>query len=257
MVYRYNTYLELTYFSNDTLFAFSIHFESLQFSLQGSLAMNSPFLTILILFLPRTNSSNVPWNFLSAFDKSVLDWINYSIISIDLDDAFIDIESISSYFEFNSQEKYDSNHFALKVMETQIAKQIMGHLNCSETKGKFVKNPDHSVLVFDKAFSQNDLKWNLFPCLFPLQPYFYILTENETNIMMYEIQVYSKSITLIGSAKTNDPTNIEYFHNDPSERRSDMKGTVVTLKNVAESGAVEFMKDMFYFFQHQFNLEAN
>ena len=92
----------------------------------------------------------------------------------------------------------------------------------------------------------------LFLVSYQISPTFYIVTSNQTHNQVYEVQVYSNILLLIGTSELNDPSNVTYFFPDVYARRSNFNGKELTLKRLF----FPFMMDIFHLFQDEFNFET-
>ena len=159
-----------------------------------------------------TRASNV-FHFLHAFDKSALDWIHYTTIQFTTD---TEQDLLENYYHdtlitFEDSEP-DQYFHTLVVTSWNTSNEVLENRDCKETKAKFIKDPYTSYLIYDEYFSGQLDTFTSFPCMFQFQPYFFIISKIEGSFHLHEIQVYSKSIFLIGTAKNSNVSDIEYFN---------------------------------------------
>ena len=193
-----------------------------------------------------------PWAFIDAFDKNVLDWIDYTVFQKDSNVDFDLHQHFKSFLAFNEANETTNHHHTLKITNWNISQKVNENQNCNETRGKFVKDPNYSFLIYDETFDPNS-NLGAFNCILPLQPYFYVLTTFNGYYLLYELQVYSNSLYLIGKSSWNNSSTIEYFHQDVFARRKNLKGTNVTTGGDQKG----FMLDLLDLFQAEFNFTPN
>ena len=207
-------------------------------------------LTFLSLFLVSKVEAAFPWTFINAFDKNVLDWMDYTVFQIDSNvDLDLDQLHFDSFLVFNDANQTNHHHHTLKIRNWNISQKVKENQNCNETRGKFVKDPNYSFLIYDETFDPNS---NLGPfnCILPLQPYLYVLTKSNGFYLLYELQVYSNSVYLIGKSSWDNSSAIEYSHPDVFARRKNFKGTTVITMSPK---SMNLMLDLFELFQAEFN----
>ena len=127
----------------------------------------------------------------------------------------------SEYFSsFSNASEKCQNTLVVQPLE-ELVSDLQSVTDCEEEM-YFIKDPFSTLLITAKALIiSNDLykKW---PCLYPLQPYFFLLVDyNESNSTLFEIQIYSKSIQPFGQFIGSE---LKYFV-DIYERRKHFNGT--------------------------------
>ena len=127
----------------------------------------------------------------------------------------------SEYFSlFSNVSEKCQNTLIVQPLE-ELVSDLQSVTDCEEEM-HFIKDPFSTLLFTAKALIiPNDLytKW---PCLYPLQPYFFLLVDyNESNSTLFEIQIYSKSIQPVGQFIGSE---LKHFV-DIYERRKHFNGT--------------------------------
>ena len=207
--------------------------------------MKSYILGLLAFFFQVSKAFQSPWDFLAAFEKDKLDWIDYTAVLIENPDDFeVQFNSSTYYFLFGDPDDENLSHEYLKLVKWNLSERIIEHNDCDQVKGKFIKDPLLSYLIFDESFDGQLSTFKALPCILPYQPYFYILTFNEVFYQLYEVQVYSHNILMIGTSAF-DSTRIEHSHPDVFKRRSDFQQTYVTLKTVGYEGIDAYLFRVF------------
>ena len=217
------------------------------------IGMKSYILGLLAFFFQVSKAFQSPWDFLAAFEKDKLDWIDYTAVLIENPDDFkVQFNSSTYYFLFDDPDDEKLSHNYLKLAKWNISERIIEKDDCNQLKGKFIKDPLLSYLIFDESFDGQLSTFKALPCVLPHQPYFYILTVDEAFYQLYEVQVYSHNIVLIGSS-AYDSTTIEYSHLDVFKRRSDFKQTSLTLMNVRNEFVDNYILGIYEMFEDEFN----
>ena len=216
--------------------------------------MKSYTLGFLTLLFQMSKAFQSPWEFLATFEKGKLDWIDYTAVLIENPDDFkVQFNSSTYYFLFDDPDDEKlSHHNYLKLAKWNISERIMEKDDCNQLKGKFIKDPLLSYVIFDESFDGRLSSFKAFPCILPHQPYFYILTIDQAFYQLYEVQVYSHNILMIGSSP-NDSTIIEHSHSDVFKRRSDFKQTSLTLKTLRTEWTDAYMLGIYKMFEAEFN----
>ena len=215
--------------------------------------MKSYILGLLAILFQVSKAFQSPWEFLAAFEKGKLDWIDYTAILIENPDDFeVQFNSSTYFFLFDDPDDKNLSHNCLKLVKWNLSERIIENNDCDQVKGKFIKDPLLSYLIFDESFDGNLSTFKALPCILPTQPYFYILTIDQAFYQLYEVQVYSHNILMIGTSAF-DSTRIEHSHPDVFKRRSDFQQTYVTLKTVGYEGIDAYMLGIYEMFQDEFN----
>ena len=144
------------------------------------------------------------------------------------------------------------SHEYLKLVKWNLSERLIDNDDCNQVKGKFIKDPLLSYVILDESFDEHLSSFKAFPCILPHQPYFYILTFDEAFYQLYEVQVYSHNIQMIGTSAFNS-TRIEYSHLDVFKRRSDFKQTSLTLMNVRNEFVDNYILGIYEMFEDEFN----
>ena len=214
---------------------------------------------VILLLLLKVTEGTFPWEFLNAFDKLKLDWMHYTAIQFDRESDF-DIQlSASSYmYVFEDPDPNDPAQHNLKLVKWNLTEKIMENSECDETKGKFIKNPNLSFVIFDEGFNESVLDFKALPCMLPEQPYFYVLSVANGTYQLFEILVYSHTVLPIGRSirSSSDPSEIEYTNTNVYKRRSDFKQTSVTCDGFGKDNKILFMSEVYQMFREDFNFDA-
>ena len=215
--------------------------------------MRAYSLGLLALLFQVSRGFQSPWEFLAAFEKDKLDWIDYTAVLIENPDDFeVQFNSSTYYFLFDDPDNNNLSHEYLKLVKWNLSEKLIENDDCNQVKGKFIKDPLLSYVIFDESFDGRLSSFKAFPCILPHQPYFYILTIDQAFYQLYEVQVYSHNILMIGSSP-NDSTIIEHSHSDVFKRRSDFKQTSLTLKTVRTEWIDAYNLGIYEMFEDEFN----
>ena len=215
--------------------------------------MRTYTLSLLALLFQVSKAFQSSLEFFATFEKDKLDWIDYSAILFENPDDFeVQFDSSTYYFIFEDPDDGTISHNFLKLAKWNLTERIIKNNNCNQVKGKFIKDPLLSYLIFDESFDSHISSFKALPCILPKQPYFYILTIDEAFYQLYEVQVYSHNILLIGSSHL-DSTTIKYSHQDVFKRRSDLNQTSLTLKTVRTEWIDNYLLDIYEIFEDEFN----
>ena len=215
--------------------------------------MRAYSLGLLALLFQVSRGFQSPWEFLAAFEKDKLDWIDYTAVLIENPDDFeVQFNSSTYYFLFGDPDDENLSHEYLKLVKWNLSERLIDNDDCNQVKGKFIKDPLLSYVILDESFDEHLSSFKAFPCILPHQPYFYILTFDEAFYQLYEVQVYSHNILMIGSSP-NDSTIIEHSHLDVFKRRSDFKQTSLTLKTVRTEWIDAYNLGIYEMFEDEFN----
>ena len=88
-------------------------------------------LTFLSLFLVSKVEAAFPWTFLNAFDKNVLDWMDYTVFQIDSNvDLDLDQQHFDSFLVFNDANQTNHHHHTLKITNWNISQKVKENQNC-------------------------------------------------------------------------------------------------------------------------------
>ena len=184
---------------------------------------------------------------ISAVDQT-LDWFHYSVYQVDKN-LLHNTDFIKTTKLISTKDKVSKFHFTLKIMRWNNSEQT----ECNHRKGTFIKNPTFSYLLFDEEFesAKIHLQWDQFRCKLKFQPYFYMLTQNETDYILYEVQLFSKRSVLLATTRLDNLTHIQLFNTDVYERRSNFNKQIILSKKLVKGE--DFMMDVFTLFQQKFN----
>ena len=215
--------------------------------------MDTYTLGLLSLLFQVSKAFQSSWEFFAAFEKGHLDWIDYTAVLIeDPDDSELQFNSSTYYFLLDEPDNEDIGHNYLKLVKWNLTERIIKKDDCNQVKGKFIKDPLISYLIFDESFDGHISSFKALPCILTKQPYFYILTIDEAFYQLYEVQVYSHNILLIASSHL-DSTTIKYSHQDVFKRRSDLNQTSLTLKTVRTEWIDNYLLGIYEIFEDEFN----
>ena len=215
--------------------------------------MDTYTLGLLSLLFQVSKAFQSSLEFFAAFEKGHLDWIDYTGVLIeDPDDSELQFNSSTYYFLLDEPDNEDIGHAYLKLVKWNLTERIIEKDDCNQVKGKFIKDPLISYLIFDESFDGHISSFKALPCILPKQPYFYILTINEAFYQLYEVQVYAHNILMIGSSAL-DSTTVKYSNQDVFKRRSDLNQTSLTLKTIRNEWVDSYMLGIYEMFEDEFN----
>ena len=210
-------------------------------------------LGLLSLLFQVSKAFQSSLEFLAAFEKGNLDWIDYTAVLIENTDDFeVQFDSSTYYFLLDDPDNEDIGHNYLRLVKWNLTQRIIEKDDCNQIKGKFIKDPLISYLIFDDSFDGHISSFKALPCILPQQPYFYILTVDQAFYQLYEVQVYSHNILMIGSSALDSMT-IKYSHQDVFKRRSDLNQTFLTLKTVRNEWIDSYLLGIYEMFEDEFN----
>ena len=145
---------------------------------------------VLLALIPLSRGSFL--DFFRYFDINLLDEKIYCEVVIDTS-HFEDIEfdQLPLYVSFNEP----TCHPALFVKS--LAMDFINYQNC-EQRSMYIKDPNMTYLFINDQLHDLEKYFNdrfvQLPCILEDQPYFFIVTRQENNLTIDEIQVFSKSI---------------------------------------------------------------
>ena len=210
-------------------------------------------LGLLSLLFQVSKAFQSSLEFLAAFEKGNLDWIDYTAVLIENTDDFeVQFDSSTYYFLLDDPDNEDIGHNYLRLVKWNLTQRIIEKDDCNQIKGKFIKDPLISYLIFDESFDGHISSFKALPCILPQQPYFYILTVDQAFYQLYEVQVHSHNILMIGSSALDSMT-IKYSHQDVFKRRSDLNQTFLTLKTVRNEWIDSYLLGIYEMFEDEFN----
>ena len=161
------------------------------------------------------------------FDFSLLDEVEVCQIQQNIQDdnqyAFtVENSDIDHFTSFSNASEKCKNTLVIRPLEELVSDLHRTSSRQCEDQMHFVKDPFSSLLFTTtenlKLPKELFAQWS---CLYPLQPYFFVLVDLQSNQTMFEIQVYSQSIEMVwqfSGAKLTD-------FRDIYERRKHFNGT--------------------------------
>ena len=170
------------------------------------------FVTIVLGFVQMFGFGQMvklPLEF-KQIDPKIFDYAKQDVIVFsNATETDEDISHIKDFYESSNFYVSTKSNISCDGRELKITSLSKIKIKTDQSRFKFVKEPCENILITDPVSEmQNTDK----------HPYYFILEGNQIS----EIQSYANLSKLI--IKFNNDSTIEYFYQDPYERRSDFNG---------------------------------
>ena len=142
--------------------------------------MKSYILGLLAFFFQVSKALQSPWDFLAAFEKDKLDWIDYTAVLIENPDDFeVQFNSSTYYFLFGDPDDKNLSHEYLKLVKWNLSERLIDNDDCNQVKGKFIKDPLLSYVILDESFDEHLSSFKAFPCILPHNSVFVFIMRHQ------------------------------------------------------------------------------
>ena len=184
---------------------------------------------LLVMFFTLVwKARSIDLNFMRVLDFEILDDIEFCEIVLDLHDIDIWLHLLNkTYLSFHDVSSCGQSLIIQKLESLTLP------YSCDIANSTYIKDPNKSYLFLNEnqelleAFFTDEL-FNKLPCIFSKQPYFFVLTQNETNLVIDEVQVYAKSIIRFAEGVKMEEEKWSVTSSlDIHQRRKNFKGAIV------------------------------
>ena len=181
---------------------------------------------LVMLFTLVWKARSIDLNFMSVLDFEILDETDFCEIIVDFHEVDVSLHMINQTYLSGD---FSSCGQSLVVQELEIPTNVH---SCDIANSTYIKDPNKSYLFLNENQEQleasiPDELFNKFPCILPKQPYFFVLTQNKTNSVIDEVQVYTKSIIRFAEGIKMDEEIWTFTSLDIHQRRKNFKGAIV------------------------------
>ena len=151
----------------------------------------------------------IPLEF-KRIDPKIFDYAKQDVIVFsDASETDEDIFHVKDFYESSNFYVSTKSNISCDGRELKITRSSKMKIKTNQSRFKFYKEPCENILITDPVSEMQNIDKH---------PYYFILEGNQ----ILEIQSYANMSKLI--IKFNNDSTIEYFYQDPYERRSNFNG---------------------------------